>query len=101
VFLVTAVADGLAGLAAIGLVARASRRERPAVLVSTLAGMAGGAFPDLDKPSELFFGRSPFPARWDAFHARIQRESPRRMPQEVVVAAGLGALVALLLRRRA
>ncbi|PWJ47845.1 hypothetical protein SAMN06264364_13418 [Quadrisphaera granulorum] len=98
VFLVTAVCDGLAGLAAIALVARASRRQRPAVLLSALAGMAGGAFPDLDKPSDLFFGRSPFPARIDAFHARIQRESTRRMPQEVLVAAGLSAVVALLLR---
>lgn len=98
VFLLVAVCDGLAGLAAIALVARASRRQRPAVLLSALAGMAGGAFPDLDKPSTLFFGRSPFPARFDAFHGRIQRESTRRMPQEFAVAAGLGALVALVLR---
>lgn len=98
VFLVTAVCDGLAGLAAIALVARASRRQRPAVLLSALAGMAGGAFPDLDKPSALFFGRSPFPVRWDDFHTRIQRESPRRLPQEFVVAAALSGLVALLLR---
>jgi hypothetical protein len=98
VFLVTAVLDGLSGLAAIALVARASRRQRPAVLLSALAGMAGGAFPDLDKPSRLFFGGSPFPARWDDFHSRIQRESPQRLPQEFVVAAGLVALVALVLR---
>lgn len=98
VFLVTAVCDGLTGLAAIALVARASARQRPAVLLSALAGMAGGAFPDLDKPSVLFFGRSPFPARLDAFHGRIQRESTRRLPQEFVVAAGLGLLVARLLR---
>ncbi|MGQ7297770.1 hypothetical protein [Quadrisphaera sp. KR29] len=100
VFLVTAVCDGLAGLAAIALVARATSRRRPAVLLSVLAGMAGGAFPDLDKPSTLFFGGSPFPARWDAFHARIQRESPRRMPQEALVAGLLGLVVDRLLGRR-
>jgi len=40
----------------------------------------------------VFFGRSPFPEALDAWHKRIQRESPRRMPQEVVVAT-LGALL--------
>ncbi len=104
VFLVTAVCDGLSGLTAIALVARAAARGGPggrAVLVSVLAGMAGGALPDLDKPSIEFFGRSPFPAAVDEFHGRIQCESTRRMPQEFVVAAGLSALVALLLRRAA
>ncbi len=48
--------------------------------------MWGACLPDADKPSDLFFGRSPFPAAVDRFHVAIQRESPRRMPQEVVVA---------------
>jgi hypothetical protein len=95
-FLKVAVVDGLTGLAAMAvLTALAPARQRPAVV----AAMAGAAFPDLDKPSTLFFGRSPFPAVVDAFHKRIQRESPRRMPQEFVVAAVLGTAGALLLRR--
>lgn len=96
VFLRVAVVDGLAGLAAMAaMVALAPRGRRMAVV----AGMAGAAFPDLDKPSTLFFGRSPFPAGVDAFHKRIQRESVARMPQEFLVAAVLTASAAALLRR--
>ncbi len=96
VFLKVAVPDGLAGLAAIGVMtALAPRRSRLAVM----AGMAGGAFPDLDKPSTLFFGRSPFPAAVDAFHKVIQHESVKRMPQELIVAAALATVAVLLLRR--
>jgi len=91
-----AVPDGLVGLAAMGaMTALAPRPARPAVL----AAMAGAAAPDLDKPSKLFFGASPYPARFDAFHKRVQNESPRRMPQEVLVAAALSALAVRLLRR--
>ena len=36
--------------------------------------------------------RSPFPAAFDRFHGRIQVESKRRLPQEVLVAT-FGALV--------
>lgn len=84
-----AVVDGLVGATTLGLVARAAPRGRRARLV---AGMLGAAFPDTDKPWELFIGGSPFPASFDRFHGRIQTESPRRLPQEVMVAA-LGAFV--------
>jgi hypothetical protein len=103
VFLRAAVPDGLVGLATIAAVTagvRRSPRSSRRLLASVLAGMAGAAAPDLDKPSTLFFGASPFPARVDAFHGALQRESPRRMPQEFAVAAGLAALVVWLLRRR-
>lgn len=91
-----AVPDGLAGLAAMAAMTTLAPRDRR---LAVLAGMAGAAAPDLDKPAELFFGASPFPAAFDAFHKRVQRESPRRMPQEFLVAAGLAALAAVLLRR--
>lgn len=91
-----AVADGLTGLAVIGVTAAATPRP---LLLRVLAGMAGAALLDLDKPSDLFFGRSPFPAWVDSFHARVQRESERRMPQEIVVGLGMAALVGVLLRR--
>jgi hypothetical protein len=84
-----AVADGLVGATTLALVARAAPRGRRARLV---AGMLGAAFPDSDKPWDLFIGGSPFPASFDRFHGRIQTESPRRLPQEVLVAA-LGAFV--------
>jgi hypothetical protein len=95
-FLRVAVVDGLSGLAAMAAMAvLAPAGRRPAVV----AGMVGAALPDLDKPSVLFFGRSPFPAGVDAWHKAIQRESPRRMPQEVVVGAVLAACAVRLLRR--
>ncbi len=96
VFLKVAVPDGLTGLAAISVMTALAPRSRR---LAVMAGMAGGAFPDLDKPSTLFFGRSPFPAAVDAFHVAIQRESVRRMPQELAVGAALAVAVVLVLRR--
>ncbi len=96
VFLRVAVADGLSGLAVMAVMAAAAPRDRR---WAVLWGTAGAAFPDLDKPGTLFFGRSPFPVAVDAFHARIQRESTRRMPQEFVVGAVLAAAAIALLRR--
>ena len=92
IFLRVAVVDGLVGLAAMGAVARAAA---PAGRARVVAGMLGACLPDADKPGDLFFGHSPFPARIDRWHQQIQRESPRRMPQEVVV-----ALAGVLLVRR-
>jgi hypothetical protein len=87
-FLQTAVPDGLVGLAAMGtFTALAPADRRPAVL----AGMAGAALPDADKPARLFFGRSPFPAAVDSFHDRIQREASGRAHLEVLAAAGFAA----------
>jgi hypothetical protein len=93
-FLRVAVADGLVSLAVAGALAAASPSERrPAVL----AGMAGAALPDLDKPARLWFGWSPFPAAVDRFHSGIQREAWHRGYVEVVAAATLvpAALTAL------
>jgi hypothetical protein len=95
-FLPVAIRDGLSGLGAIAVLSvMADPVRRPAVL----AGMAGAAFPDLDKPGREFFNRSPFPRSVDDFHVRIQREDPGRMPQELVVGAALTLLATLLLRR--
>lgn len=86
-----AVADGLLGLAVIGVV---WWRTPPRLRWRVLAGMAGGSVPDLDKPGEVFFARSPFPRAMDDLHGRIQtRESSERMPQEVLV--GLCSAVVL------
>lgn len=93
-FLRVAVADGLVGLTVMGyLAARAPRGRRTTVM----AGMLGACFPDSDKPSELFFGRSPFPAVVDKWHDDIQDEASDRMPAEVAMAAlGLLAVTRLL-----
>lgn len=91
------VRDGLVGLAAMAIVHAATPKERQ---VRVLAGMAGAAFPDLDKPSTLFFGGSPFPAWFDRFHVRIQRESRDRMPQEFVVGTALLAAALVAVRTR-
>jgi hypothetical protein len=87
-FLRVAVVDGLVGASAMALVTRGTPRGRRS---RVLSGMLGAAFPDADKPCELFFGWSPFPEAVDRFHNRIQRESTTRMPQEIAVAAA-GAL---------
>lgn len=88
-----AVVDGLAGLTAMAAVTLATE---PDLRVAVLAGMAGGAFLDLDKPSTVFFGFSPFPQGVDGFHARIQSESPRRMPQELLVGLTTSLVIAAL-----
>jgi hypothetical protein len=80
-----AVGDGLIGLGVLAALAVAApRRHR----LPVLAGIAGACLPDLDKPGELFFGRSPFPRRHDVWHTRIQDEAPDRLPRDVLLAAG-------------
>jgi hypothetical protein len=96
-FMRVAVPDGLTGLAAIAALAALSPRERR---LAVLAGMAGAALPDLDKPSVVFFGRSPFPRVVDKFHASIQHEAKNRAGREFAVAAVLGAAALTLLRKR-
>ncbi len=93
-----AVPDGLVGAAtmlAVTVLTPGDLRGR------VLAGMAGAAFLDADKPSTLFFGFSPFPAAVDDVHKRVQRESPRRMPQELLVGvAGMLVVAAVTGRAR-
>jgi hypothetical protein len=96
-YLRVAVTDGLAGLAVMGtMTAMVPRGSRVAVL----AGMAGAALPDLDKPSRLFFGRSPFPPALDRFHSRIQHEASRRAHYEATAAVIFGLVAVALLRGR-
>ncbi|MGA8210592.1 MAG: hypothetical protein WB441_03305 [Nocardioidaceae bacterium] len=91
-----AVPDGLIGAGVMGVITAATPAPRRGAV---LAGMAGAALLDLDKPSMLFFGFSPFPPAVDDVHLRLQRESPRRMPQEVLVGLAGTLAVALLTRR--
>jgi hypothetical protein len=93
-----AVPDGLIGLAVMGTMAAVAPRERRAAV---LAGMAGAALPDLDKPFRLFFGRSPFPAVVDRFHAGIQHEKSRRAHYEAIAAVIFGSVALAILRGRA
>jgi hypothetical protein len=96
-FLRVAVPDGLAGLAAIGaFTALAPPGRRAAVL----AGMAGAALPDIEKPSRIWFGWSPFPRVVDEFHAAIQREAPGRAHYEFAAAAILAAAALAAARGR-
>jgi hypothetical protein len=88
-----AIVDGLIGLATMravmGAVPRGTR-------LAVLAGMLGAAFPDADKPMEMFFHRSPFPARVDRFHARIQRESRHGIRTEIRAALAMVVAVRVL-----
>lgn len=96
-FMRVAVVDGLTGLAAMGAMAALAPDD---TRVAVLAGMAGAALPDLQKPSIVFFGRSPFPRRVDEFHGRIQREAPGRFPREAAAGVVLLAAAVRLLRAR-
>ena len=89
------VPDGLAGLAVMGVMTAVAPSGRRAAV---LAGMAGAALPDLNKPSRVFFGRSPFPRRLDRWHGRIQNEAPHRLKYELVTAAAFCAAAVALLR---
>ncbi len=94
-FLHVAVADGLAGLAAIGAFAAIAP---PGRRLAIMAGMAGAALPDLDKPAEMVFGRSPWPGVVNRFHSGIQHESADRFGQEMI-AMGTLAVAGLLAAR--
>ena len=96
-FLRVAVPDGLISLAAMGAIAALAPAERrPAVV----AGMAGAALPDIEKPTTLWLGWSPFPAAVDRFHVRIQREAGGRAHVEMLAAGAFAAGALLALRRR-
>jgi hypothetical protein len=99
-FLRVAVPDGLAGLAAIGTFAALARPERRLAVV---AGMAGAALPDIDKPAELWFGRSPWPRAVNRFHSGIQDEAPDRFGKEMTTigALALASLLAVRVKGRA
>jgi hypothetical protein len=88
-----AIVDGLIGLATMravmGAVPRGTR-------VAVLAGMLGAAFPDADKPMDMFFHRSPFPAGVDRFHQRIQRESTHGVRTELRAFVAMVAAVRVL-----
>jgi hypothetical protein len=93
-----AVPDGLVGLAAIYAIARRTPRGR---LLPVLGGIFGACLPDLDKPAEQFFGRSPFPRWFDRAHASIQPEASHRLPIELATGATCAAVLGVLLRRSA
>ena len=65
-----------------------------------LAGMAGAALPDIEKPTSLLLGWSPFPRAVDQFHKVIQREAPRRAHYELAAATILAAATLAVLRKR-
>lgn len=97
-FMHVAVRDGLAGLAVMGTMTAAAPAGRR---LTMLAGMAGAALPDIDKPCRIFLGFSPFPPLVDWFHSAIQQESQDRAFVEA--AAGVtftGALIAALRHAR-
>jgi hypothetical protein len=104
-FLRVAVADGLTGLAAMGVITRAVLRTpangRTKLVASVVLGMAGAALPDLDKPAHIIFKRKLWPDAVNRFHSRIQDEEPHRfVSHELVAAAGFALSAAALIKRR-
>ncbi len=95
-FLRVAVADGLVSLAVMGAFTAASP---PGRRVAVLAGMAGAALPDIDKPARLWFGRSPWPDAVNRFHNGIQDEAPDRASVEFLAACAFAAAALTALRR--
>lgn len=91
--------DGLTGLLLIALTGLAAGpAHRPGVLLA----VAGACAPDLDKPGRHWFGRSPWPTRFDRFHALIQvdAERPELLRRDVAV-VGVGAVLTLVVLRTA
>ncbi|MEZ0108345.1 hypothetical protein ABH920_002343 [Catenulispora sp. EB89] len=104
-FLRVAVADGLTGLAAMGVITRAVLRTpgngRAKLAASVVLGMAGAALPDLDKPAHIIFKRKLWPDAVNRFHGRIQDEEPHRFfSHELVAGAGFALAAATLIARR-
>jgi hypothetical protein len=95
-FYAVARRDGVLGLAALGMVTVAGVPPRTALL----AGIAGAAILDSDKPGMYFFGVNPLPGWLHRFHARIQREAPDRIPLEIAVGTALATSCAVVLGRR-
>jgi hypothetical protein len=95
-FLRAAVPDGLISLAAMGAItALAPAERRPAVV----AGMTGAALPDIDKPTKLWLGWSPWPRPVDQFHIRIQPEAADRAYVELLAAGAFAVALLTVLRR--
>jgi hypothetical protein len=95
-FFVVARRDGLLGLATVALVTVAGVPPRQALL----AGIAGAAVLDADKPCEYLLGVNPFPRWLDRFHKAIQRESPQGIRVEVAAGTALAAWLGALLAHR-
>ncbi len=95
-FLRVAVPDGLISLAAVGAFAAVAPADRR---LAVLAGMAGAALPDLDKPAVVWLDRSPFPRAVTRFHGRIQHEAPGRARRELLAAGALAVAALVVLRR--
>ena len=96
-FYAVAKRDGLLGLAAVALVTVTGVPPRRALL----AGMAGAAILDSDKPGEFFFGINPLPKWIDRIHRQIQRESPEGLRTELAAGAALASVVtAISVHRR-
>lgn len=94
--LTAAKRDGVLGLSLLGACAVLADKNRR---LSVLMGMFGACLPDTDKLGQHFAGQSPWPERFDDFHKWLQRESPHRIPHEVLAGVGLATLAFTLLRR--
>ena len=97
-YLKVAVCDGLLLLVLGTLIVLG---VEPQYTLAVAAGAFGALLPDLDKPWELFFGkltgRTLWPAWFNNWNVRIQRESPRRWWVELGGFLLLGSLVYLAL----
>jgi hypothetical protein len=87
--------DGCLGLAAMAVGAGITPGPAKRAVV---AGMAGAALPDLDKPFDWFFGWAPFPQAWQRFHSGVQNQEANRLPLEILYGAALAAAAWKVLR---
>jgi len=95
-FYAVAKRDGVLGLGAVAVVTAAGVPPRTALL----AGIAGAAVLDSEKPCEFFFGFNPWPDWLNRFHKAIQRESPEGMRVEVPAGLLLSVVCGVVLARR-
>ena len=88
-FLKVAVPDGLVGLSLLAAAVLPESMPRRAIVA---AAALGACLPDTDKVGDFAFGRSPWPAWLDHWHAKIQRESPKLLASDAAIIAVLAVL---------
>lgn len=95
-FLKIAVIDGIAVLGITYYLYRTTPSEEKS---RTLLGLIGAVFPDLNKPSILFFKHNPFPEPIQKFHSGIQTEAPSYAAVDAIFFLASGIALYYILRQ--
>jgi len=89
-YIAIAKTDGTFGLVAVATILAVTPKKRRR---RVLAGMLGSCLPDIDKPSEYFFGKNPVPKKIQKIHGQIQIEHNNLFFVEVCAAVVFSTIV--------